>query len=241
MEKAIAEPAAIELIIGTDNQVRLRARQPGRYEVTRASARQHWTLVLDQPRSLVFSGPWEVEFQQGECAPERIQFNALTDWSQHTNPTVKYFSGTACYRKRVTVANDLFGKGQQLELDLGDVAVMAQVRLNGKDLGILWKPPYRVDVTRELRSGENQLEIKVVNLWVNRMIGDEQLREDSERNPDGTLKKWPQWLQEGLSSPAGRFSFTTWRLWKRDSPLQRSGLLGPVRIMVAQEDVIPSP
>jgi len=117
-----------------------------------------------------------------------------------------------------------------LYLDLGKVAVMAEVKLNGKDLGILWKPPYRVDITDAVKSGENILEIKVVNLCVNRMIGDELLPEDSERNDNGTLKKWPQWLEDGKPSPTGRFTFTSWRLWKKDQPLQESGLLGPVTI-----------
>ncbi|MGD0089584.1 MAG: glycosylhydrolase-like jelly roll fold domain-containing protein, partial [Planctomycetota bacterium] len=117
----------------------------------------------------------------------------------------------------------------------GRVEVMAEVRLNGRDLGILWKPPYRVDVTEALKTGENALEMRVVNLWINRMIGDEQLPEDSERNANGTLKKWPDWLSEGKPSPAGRFTFTSWRLWKKDSPLVESGLLGPVTLRVARE------
>jgi hypothetical protein len=79
------------------------------------------------------------------------------------------------------------------------------------------------------------LEIKVVNLWPNRMIGDEQLPDDSERNPDGTLKTWPTWLESGQKSPTGRYTFTTWRLWKKDSPLQQSGLIGPVKIVPAKE------
>jgi hypothetical protein len=111
---------------------------------------------------------------------------------------------------------------------------MAEVKLNGKDLGILWKPPFRVDVTGACKPGENTLEVKVVNLWINRMIGDEQLPEDSERNADGTLKSWPKWLEEGKPSPTGRYTFTSWRLWKKNSPLQESGLLGPVRIQAAE-------
>jgi len=104
------------------------------------------------------------------------------------------------------------------------------VKLNGQDLGILWKPPFRLDVTDVLKPGDNQLEVKVVNLWINRMIGDEQLSEDSQRNGDGTLKAWPQWVREGKPSPTGRFTFTSWRLWKKDSPLVESGLLGPVTL-----------
>jgi hypothetical protein len=112
--------------------------------------------------------------------------------------------------------------------------VIAAVRLNGKDLGILWKPPYRVDVTGALKAGENTLEVKVTNLWANRMIGDEGLPEDSQRNPNGTLKEWPQWLLEGKPSPTGRYTFTAWRLWNKDDPLIESGLLGPVTLRVAE-------
>ena len=116
-------------------------------------------------------------------------------------------------------------------LDLGKVAVMAEVTLNGKPLGILWKPPYRVEVSDALRDGENTLEVNVVNLWVNRMIGDELLPEDSVRDPSNDiLRTWPQWLQDGKPSPMGRFTFCTTRLWKKGDPLVESGLLGPVML-----------
>ena len=80
------------------------------------------------------------------------------------------------------------------------------------------------------KAGPNELEVKVVDLWVNRMIGDEQLPEDSDRNDNGTLKAWAKWLQEGKPSPTGRLTFTSWRLWKKDAPLQPSGLIGPVTL-----------
>ena len=107
---------------------------------------------------------------------------------------------------------------------------MARVTLNGHDLGTLWKPPYCVDITDAAKVGDNALEIQVVNLWPNRMIGDEQMPEDSERNADGTLKAWPQWLNAGQPSPTGRYTFTSWRLWKKDDALLPSGLLGPVTL-----------
>jgi hypothetical protein len=118
---------------------------------------------------------------------------------------------------------------------LGKVEVMASVKLNCKDLGILWKQPYCVEATDALKPGGNVLEVAVVNLWINRQIGDEQLPEDSDRNPNGTLKQWPQWLEAGKPSLTGRYTFTSWKLWKKNSPLVESGLLGPVQLRVAQK------
>ena len=111
---------------------------------------------------------------------------------------------------------------------------VAEVTVNGQLLGTLWKTPFRVDVTGALKPGENVLEVKVVNLWVNRQIGDEQLPEDSDRKPDGTLKSWPQWVQEDKPSPAGRYTFTSWRLWKKSDALLESGLLGPVTLSTGE-------
>jgi hypothetical protein len=150
---------------------------------------------------------------------------------------VKYFSGTATYSKTLTIPAP--AANQRIYLDLGKVQVMARVRLNGKDLGILWKPPYRLDITPAAKPGDNALEIDVVNLWVNRLIGDEQLPEDSNRNTNGTIRSWPQWLLDGKPSPTGRFTFSSWRLWKKTDPLQESGLIGPVTLQTVQHVALP--
>ena len=87
---------------------------------------------------------------------------------------MKYFSGSATYTKTIQAPADWFKPGAHLWLDLGDVENLADVAVNGKSLGILWKAPYKVDVTSALKPGSNQLTIKVTNLWVNRLIGDQQ-------------------------------------------------------------------
>jgi hypothetical protein len=174
------------------------------------------------------AGPWAVAFDPKWGGPAQVTFDKLEDWSKRPEDGIKYYSGTANYQTKFIYKPT--SAPTKIYLDLGKVAVMAEVRLNGKDLGILWKPPYRVDVTGVLRSGENTLEIKVVNLLINRQIGDEQLPEDSDRKPDGTLRAWPEWVQEGKPSPTGRFTFGTWRLWKKADALVESGLLGPVTI-----------
>ena len=152
---------------------------------------------------------------------------------------VKYFSGTATYRKTFVLPGDSLADDRRLYLDLGNVQVIAQAKLNGKDLGVLWKPPFRIDVTEILKAGDNELEARVTNLWPNRMIGNEQLPEDSRRNPDGTLREWPKWLQEGKPSPTGRHTFTTWRLWKKGDALLESGLIGPVRLIPTHRETLP--
>ncbi|MHB1455063.1 MAG: glycosylhydrolase-like jelly roll fold domain-containing protein, partial [Saccharofermentanales bacterium] len=98
----------------------------------------------------------------------------------------------------------------------------------GKLCGTVWKPPYCVDISAAAKSGVNKLEIEVVNLWINRMIGDEQLPEDSNWKDFETLLEWPEWFKEGKPRPSGRFTFTSCKHYKKDTPLVSSGLLGPV-------------
>ncbi len=232
---AVEGPPPVEIVAGAQGREHLRAWQAGTYELTTAGGRIYPVKVPAVTPPVTIQGAWQVEFETRNGARRSVEFQRLTDWSENSDPAVRYFSGTATYHKTFSVPDRLYGSRDRLYLDLGGVQVMARIRLNGLDLGTVWKAPYRVDVTKTLKAGENQLDIRVVNLWVNRMIGDEQLPEDSDRNANGTLKRWPQWLEEGLPSPTGRGSFTTWRLWKKDSPLQPSGLLGPVQILAAKE------
>jgi hypothetical protein len=117
---------------------------------------------------------------------------------------------------------------------LGWVHVVAQVRVNGRDLGRLWKPPFRLDITGAVRPGENRLEILVTNQWINRLIGDEQLPPENEYAPNGAIKAIPEWYLQGKPKPpGGRITFATWRHFDKDSPLLVSGLVGPVRLRAA--------
>jgi len=206
------------------------AHESGEYVLVNRTGKRWRFRVATSADVLSVQTPWRVRFTPGWGAPAEITFTRLLSWSEHPYPGIRYYSGTATYRARVRVSAPWLPKNGRVVLDLGRVEVMASVRVNGKPAGILWKPPFRVDVTRLLRAGDNEIEVKVVNLWVNRMIGDEQLPEDSSRNPDGTLREWPAWLLAGRPSPTGRYTFTTWRLWGKHSPLQPSGLLGPVRL-----------
>jgi hypothetical protein len=229
----VPAPSPAALSATGDGRLGLIVHQPGRYEVRWSSGRTRAVEVPPIAAPLEVTGPWELTFAAGWGAPERLALPELRSWTGHEDPNVRYYSGTVTYRKTLRVPPELLGHGKRLTLDLGRVLVIAEVKLNGKDIGTLWKPPYRVDVTAAIQAGDNALEIRVTNLWPNRMIGDEQLPEDSERNSEGTLKRWPTWLQDNGPSPTGRHTFTSWRLWKKDAPLLESGLLGPVRIETA--------
>jgi hypothetical protein len=196
----------------------------GEYQVRTASGALSASL-RSLPLPLDASGGWDLAFAGGS-----VHMADLKSWSDSSDDKLKYFSGTGTYTRTVDLPATMFGENLHQVLDLGKVEVIAQVKVNGKDLGILWRAPYKVDVSAALRPGQNTIVVAVTNLWPNRMIGDELLREDSDRNPDGTLKRWPDWLSKGLPSPTGRESFTSWRLWRKtDKPIP-SGLLGPVVI-----------
>jgi hypothetical protein len=184
------------------------ASQPGRYDLTTAGGKTRHLDVKNVPAPEELTGPWQVHFPTKWGAPEEITLDHLISLSDSTNPGVKYFSGTATYAKIFDWKPASSVRGQKTEtwLDLGDVQVMAQVKLNGHDFGTLWKPPFRVNVTGALKAGRNTLEIRVADLWPNRMIGDAAL------------------------PVAQRFTWSSYEPFTKDSPLPKSGLLGPVTL-----------
>ncbi len=150
---------------------------------------------------------WSVGFQPDRGAPASAAFERLASWTENADQGVKYFSGTATYTKTINIPRSAFAPGAHLWLDLGDVRELADVQINGHELGVLWKAPFRLDVTRAVSPGMNQVTIEVTNLWVNRLIGDQQ--------PEAQKK----------------YTFTDFTPYKADSPLLLSGLLGPVKLL----------
>jgi hypothetical protein len=216
-------------------QYSIEAAQPGVYALKTSAGQALKAQVPALPSPLAIEGPWDLTFPKGWGAPERITLPHLISWSEHPSPGVKYFSGTATYHRKFEAPRTLLAPDRVFCLDLGCVAVIAQVKLNGRDLGILWKPPFCADITEVLRAGTNDLEVSVVNLWVNRLIGDEQLPDDCEWMPQSgseVLARYPQWLLDNQPRPSGRIAFPVWKHWTKDDPLMESGLLGPVRIIV---------
>ncbi|XHR94967.1 glycosyl hydrolase [Mucilaginibacter sp. UC70_90] len=152
-------------------------------------------------------GAWSVSFQPDRGAPPQAIFEHLISYTAHTDPGIKYFSGTATYKKFINVPANAFVKGAQIHLDLGNVKNLAEIVLNGRAFSTLWKKPFSVDVTNVLKPGKNTLQIKVTNLWVNRLIGDQQ------------------------SDVKQKITYTTMLFYNANSTLQPSGLLGPVKFI----------
>jgi hypothetical protein len=179
------------------------------FVVFRTKARKNEIDIpqLPETKLATISGPWDILFQSERGAPAKMTLEELTAWNENADPGVKYFSGTATYLKTTQVPSGWLVSGTKLYLDLGDVKNLAEVIINGKSLGILWKKPFRVEVTGSLKEGENTLELKVTNLWVNRLIGD--------RQPEVINK----------------ITYTTQAFYEADSPLLPSGLIGPVQII----------
>jgi hypothetical protein len=225
------EPPEVEWAGGTSSG--LLFWQDGSYTL-QGSAGKSTLKISGISKPVEISGTWQVSFPPNFGAPPEVTLPELISLHRHSDPGVKYFSGTATYSKQVSLSPGAAAGERRLYLDLGWVHVMAQVRLNGKDLGLLWKPPYRVDITPAARHGENKLEVLVTNQWVNRLIGDEQLPPENEYAPDGAIKVIPEWYLQGKPKRAGgRSTFATWKHYSNDSPLLVSGLVGPVRLRTA--------
>ncbi len=158
------------------------------------------------------SGPWNVSFQAKRGAPAQATFESLTPWNENADQGIKYFSGTGTYTKTIQAPSDWFKAGLEIWIDLGTVQNLAEVFVNGKSLGIVWKTPFRINAAGALKEGENTVEIRVTNLWVNRLIGD--------RQPDAREK-----ITYTITSP-----------YRADTPLKPSGLMGPVQVLSLSGD-----
>ena len=155
------------------------------------------------------TGEWRVRFDPRWGGPESVIFDRLSSWTQRPEAGIRYYSGKATYLKTVDLREDLRQAGRRIVLELGAVKDVAEVRLNGTNLGVVWTEPFRVDITEAVRPFGNALEIDVVNLWPNRLIGDAAL------------------------PPEKRFTRTNVQ-FSKDQPLLESGLLGPVTVRMAE-------
>lgn len=221
-----AETVRIESVAGSECGLELGNRtptglqaclwRPGTYRVTTGQGRTVQFQAGPLAAPIDMAGPWTVRFQPGRGAPESATFDQLTAWDQHADPRIKYFSGTATYQKTFDVNPSQVG--QPVRLALGEVNNVAHVVCNGHDLGTVWTAPWTVDLTGAVRPGPNQLEVRVTNLWVNRLIRDAGLP-PAERITKSNVR-----LQ------AGRRNFRVYEGFASEDPLMPSGWLGPARI-----------
>lgn len=172
--------------------------------------------ATDVPAPRILTGEWSVTFDPKWGAPAEVELPELMSWTNHPIEGVKYYSGTGTYMRKLEIPADWFADDRRIFLDLGGVGELAEVFVNGGSAGVLWKPPFSADITSLVKPGGNDLKIEVMNLWVNRLVGDEKL------------------------PPEQRFTRTNIRL--ADSSRERlgwelrpAGLLGPVQVMACRD------
>ncbi|MGC8561512.1 MAG: glycosylhydrolase-like jelly roll fold domain-containing protein [Phycisphaerae bacterium] len=202
------------------------------------------------PETLKVHGPWKIAFTPGWGAPSNATFNKLISWTHSHRSGIKYFSGTGTYRRTIDLPHSYFGADKRVILHLGQVNDLAQVWVNGHDLGVLWHPPFRVDITSAIQPGHNVLRIAVTNTWQNRLIGDDQqpsdlqwgspLRSAAHGYIGRPLIRFPSWVIHNAPRPSKKcYTFETWNFYRKDSRLHQSGLLGPVKLTVEAKLTVP--
>jgi hypothetical protein len=245
----LTEKMTSDLKVNKDGHLELLAWKSGTMRVTTsANVTIKTNVKVDNPVEI--TGEWNLSFPPNWGAPSNVVLDKLISWTDYPDSGVRYFSGTATYTKEIVIDRAKITPDKSFYLDLGKVMNIAQVKVNGYNLGVLWKVPFRVEITNAIHAGRNLVEIKITNLWPNRLIGDQQLAEDCQWGPfeEGwnppnepvgqPLIEWPQWLLNNQPSPTGRYTFTTFKQWFRDSELLESGLIGPVFLRVAVKKIV---
>ncbi len=194
-------------LLQTDGRIQATVSAPGNWLVEFACGERLPLVVGIVPAPSTLSGPWSLTFAERLAAPLTLRLETLTSWPELAEPAARYYSGTAEYARDFVVPAALLAPEHRLQLDLGAVREMADVQVNGTDLGVLWKPPFVVDITRAVRPGRNTLRVRVTNTWRNRIIGDYGKPADARTTfIDPMLRLGKPWLPGGPGttlSPAG--------------------------------------
>ncbi len=225
----------VSFLTNNENAIKANVALNGNYKVALSNGKEWNFSIKDLVAPLTLTGAWEVKFNKAQGYGETVKFNQLIDWKDHSKDSIKYYSGTATYYKTITIPANFIKSNRSYTLDLGNVSIVAEVKINGKDLGVLWMPPFKTDLSDYLKAGENKLEIKVTNQWSNRLIGDERYpKQDGGYKLDGPRPKtkMPEWYTNNEPMPTGpRTTFTTAPFYTTKDSLITSGLLGPVKII----------
>jgi hypothetical protein len=203
------------------DKISLIADEAGRYTLVDNAGQEYAIRIGESPGRVNVTGDWQVDFPSGWGAPDHIVMPELISWTDSELEGVKYFSGIATYHKKLNIPRVYIDDELVLILDLGKVREVVEIYLNGESLGILWKPPYKMDITQAVKPGENTLTLEVANTWSNRLTGDGQLPESK------------RYTKTNITGP----DYLTRTLWK-DAPLLESGLMGPVSIQFARKIAI---
>jgi hypothetical protein len=212
---------------------KLIARDAKEITINYSNGEKQW-LNFTAPSISAISGEWTVDFRPKLEQPFTLNFPTLIDFSEHSDPRVKYFAGTANYKTTFDLAEP--NPDKQYLLDLGQLNDIVSVTLNGKNLGVDWYPPYQIDMSGAIQQGDNTLEVAVTTNWANRLIGDEKEPADFEWGADRekfgrAMKAFPDWFINKQPRPSkGRKAFLLWYYYRPDSELKPAGMVGPVSI-----------
>jgi hypothetical protein len=188
----------------------------GEYELSNEKGRKKLVQVNEIPEPIAIDGSWKVQFNKEWGAPEEAEFPELMSWTDHEDEGIKYYSGSGTYVKSIDIPQDWLSSERNIHIDLGDVKDLAEVFVNGKSAGIVWKPPFRLDITSIVRPGSNELKIEIMNLWINRLAGDKDLPTEERLTSTNVLS-------HGYMSRPGDFR------------IQPAGLLGPVKLIQSKD------
>lgn len=200
----------VEILSREGRRVTARIGAAGTYQFENAQGLKCSVNADSIPPDILLPHPWKLAFPKGMGAPGSLLLEGLISWTDSPDPGVKYFSGTASYSNSFVIPEEHPQKAYSFVLDLGKLKEVAEVFINGKSAGILWKEPFRVDITRFVKPGDNALDVAVTNLWNNRIVGD---------------------LQPGNGTAYARTNMK--KRFSAQTPLISSGLLGPVKISYA--------
>jgi hypothetical protein len=218
-----AAPGALDIQGRSGDKTRVTVWTKDRCSWELTSGKSRGVECADLPQPLTLTGPWNVRFAPGWGAPESIVFSQLTPWNEHANAGIKYFSGKATYYKQFTL--DAKQANERVRLDLGEVLDVAQVRVNGKDLGVVWTAPWTVDITKAVKAGDNVLEIDVINCWANRLIGDAGLPPEQRKTKSNVAL---------VAGPRPK-TMRVFQGYASEDQLMRSGLMGPVQLVFGRD------
>lgn len=191
-------------LIRNNGTISAEVYQTGKYTFTWSDGNVSSVEGMVDNNSILLKNNWILNFLSGRGAPETMELSTLKSWTQFDDPAIKYYSGTVKYSNKFVISEDEIAQHKWI-LDLGNVQEMASVKINGQRMQVLWSAPFRFDVSNYVKKGENELEVEVVNMWANRLIGDGKLPPE-QRTTKTNINKFDAKDAEQLLRPSGLLS-----------------------------------